>query len=195
MARAFYYSLAHASPEVLSLADAKKQLKMEDLGTFDDDIIQDCIESAIDEAENYINASIRERKYAVKFQTWMQDFEFRKQKITALDSISYIDANGDPQTVTTVSNFAELLPVDKYASIIHFLDENNLPTLKESINDAVTINVTVGYATGEVPKAILQGIKLLMTNNYNIRNNREVKGYVDTAGIKLDPYRYYSIPK
>ena len=45
----YYTQVSHISPEVVPLIDAKKQLKMEDLGTFDDELIQDCIDAAIDE--------------------------------------------------------------------------------------------------------------------------------------------------
>ena len=190
---AFVYPIAYTSPEVLSLTVAKKQLKMEDLGTFDDDIISDCIEAAIDEAESYINSNIRERKFRVSFQGWSQDHEIIKQKITSVDSITYKDEAGDSQTLS--ADHYELLPVDKYASIIHFKDFDNLPSLKEDINDAVSINITVGYGSGNVPKGLMQGIKLMMTDNYNIRNNRESKGYLDTARMKLEPYKYYTIPK
>ena len=43
----YYYKQTYTAPEILSLAAAKKQLKMEDLGTFDDVLIQDCIDAAI----------------------------------------------------------------------------------------------------------------------------------------------------
>ena len=188
---AFYYPITHAAPTVLSLADAKKQLKMEDLD-HDDAFILECVEAAIDEAENYCNINIRERKYTVKFTTWQQDFEFIQQYIQSIDSLKYKDEAGDEQTVT-FSDYAELLPKDKYAQIVHFKDFDNLPNLKTSISDAVTMTFTVGYADGTVPKGLLQGIKLLVTDNYDFRGERESK-YSTTSRKKLEPYKYYTTP-
>jgi len=189
----YYTKLAHTSPEVLSLDAAKKQLKVEDLGAFDDAIIQDCIEAAIDEAESYIEANVRERKYKIYFQSWQDMYEFRQQKIQSIDSINYKTDASNTNPLVVAEN-VELLPVDKYASIIKFKDFDALPTLKENVSDAVTINITVGYADTTVPKGLLQGIKLLVSENYNIRNNVESKGYRASAMRKLEPYKYYKTP-
>lgn len=188
---AFYYPITHASPEVMSTATAKKQLKMEDLD-HDDAFIDECVEAAIDEAESYCNINIRERKFTVKFTAWQQDFEFKEQYIQSIDSLKYKDENGDEQTLT-FSDYAELLPKDKYAQIVHFKEFDDLPTTKTLINDAVTMTVTVGYATGTVPKGLLQGIKLLVSDNYDFRGERESK-YNTTSRKKLEPYKYYTTP-
>lgn len=190
---AYYTPIAYTSPKVLSLEIAKKQLKVEDLGIYDDELISECIEAAIDEAELYTNTNIRERKYTIKFTTWQQDFEFRKQYLQSVDSLSYIDADGATQTLV-VADTIELLAVDDYAQSIHFKEFDDLPTLKENINDAVTITVTVGYADGTVPKGILQGIKLLVTDNYDFRGERESK-YYTSSRKKLEPYKYYQKPR
>lgn len=192
---AYYTPITHASPEVLSLADAKKQLKMEDLGTYDDAIIQDCIEAAIDEAEQYANINIRERKYTITFTEWQQDFEFLKQYLQSVDTLKYKDADGNTVDLTsTKDDYLELLAIDDYAKVIHFKDFDALPTLKENINDAVTITVTVGYPENTVPKGIIQAIKLLVTDNYDFRGDREVKNFT-ASRRKLEPYKYYQKPK
>jgi len=190
---AYYTPITHTSPEVLSLETAKKQLKMEDLGTYDDTLITECIEAAIDEAEQYTNINIRERKYTINFTTWQLDFEFFKQYLQSVDTLSYIDPDG-PTQVLVVADYLELFAIDDYAQVIHFTDFDNLPTLKENINSAVTITVTVGYADGEVPKGILQAIKLLVTDNYDFRGDREVKNFT-ASRRKLEPYKYYQNPR
>jgi hypothetical protein len=196
---AFYIPVAYTSPEVLSLDAAKKQLKMEDLGTFDDDIIEDCIDAAIDEAESYTNSNIRERKYIVKSAEWLaQDFEFRKQIVTAVTKVTYqpLDGSATVELIDAgLTAFLEVLPIDKYAGIIHYKNIDalsDLPDVAENKTDAVTFEITVGYAINQVPKGLLQGIKLLMHENYNIRNNIETKGYQTAANRKLEAYKYYT---
>ncbi|WP_370214787.1 head-tail connector protein [Mesoflavibacter profundi] len=189
--KAYYTELEHTSPTIVTLEQAKKQLKMEDLGTFDDDIIQDCIDAAIDEAENYCNTSIRQRKYKVQIASWEDNFEFKKQKVTAIDSVTYKDTSGNSQTLDAASY--QLLPIDSYASVMQFTDFNNLPEVQEDNTTAVTINFTVGYADGKTPKAIQQAIKLLLTDNYEYRGDREKKENL-ASRIKLEPYKYYTVP-
>ena len=189
--KAYYTELEHTSPTIITLDQAKKQLKMEDLGTFDDDIIQDCIDAAIDEAENYCNTSIKQRKYKVQIASWEDNFEFKKQKVTAIDSVTYKDTSGNDQTLAA-SNY-QLLPIDSYASIIQFLDFNNLPEVQEDNATAITINFTVGYADGKIPAAIRAAINLLITDNYEYRGDRERKENLSSR-VKLEPYKYYTVP-
>lgn len=189
--KAYYTELEHTSPTIITLDQAKKQLKMEDLGTFDDDIIQDCIDAAIDEAENYCNTSIKQRKYKVQIDSWSDNFEFKKQKVTEIDSVTYKDTSGNTQTLDASSY--QLLPIDSYASVMQFTDFNNLPEVQEDNTTAITINFTVGYADGKTPKAIQQAIKLLLTDNYEYRGDREKKENL-ASRIKLEPYKYYTVP-
>jgi uncharacterized phiE125 gp8 family phage protein len=190
---AFYYPVDTTATEILSLTAAKKQLKMEDLGDHDDTIIQECIDAAVEEAENYIGAAIYQQKYKIHATEWLHNYEFLKQKITSLDKITYKLAVGEPVELAgeTLTAFAELLAVDKYASIIFIKDIDDAPILKEEINDAVVLEITTGYAAGDVPKSIIQAIKLITTDNYDVRNNRKSQGYT-AAHAKLEPYKYYA---
>jgi len=191
---AFIQFISQTPTTVLSIKAAKQQLKIEVDDDFDNDIIQDCIDAAVEEAENYINASIYQREYAIKCSEWLKNnYEIRKQKITAVKSITYKDVSGEDQALV-VEDVVELQEIDKYVTVINYLDEANLPELITNKADAVVINITVGYQAGKVPKGMLQGIKLLMTENYNIRNNIESKGYRSTALRKLEPYKYYTKP-
>ncbi len=189
---AYYTPLTHTSPEVVTLEQAKKQLKMEDLGTFDDDLIQDCIDAAIDEAENYCNTAIRQVKYKVQMASWSNNFEFAKQKVASIDQVTYKDEAGDVQTLPEASY--QLLPLDKFASVIQFTDPNSLPKTQDNNSTAVSIDITIGYSDSvAVPKAITQAIKLLITDNYEYRGDRE-KVLNTASRVKLEPYKYYTTP-
>jgi hypothetical protein len=189
----YYYQQTYESPEILPLSDAKKQLKMEDF-TFDDDIIYDCVEAAINEAETYTNRNIQERKFIVKSGSWLpQGYEFKQQTVSAITKITYkpYDGSADVELIDdALAAFIELLPVDPYAKQIFYKDYDNLPDLAEDVNDAVSFEITVGYSSGSVPFAIKQGIKLIVTDNYNFRGDRD-KQYHSASRIKLEPYRYY----
>ena len=188
---AYYTPIQHNSPEVISIEQAKKQLKMEDLGDFDNDLIQDCIDAAIDEAENYCNIAIRQVKYRVQIKTWTNDFKFMFQKVTAIDQIKYIDVSGNEQILS--DTLYQLLMLDKYEAVLHFTNQNNLPLLQADNDTVITIDVTVGYDVDQVPKAITQAIKLLLTDNYEYRGDRE-KPLNTASRVKLEPYKFYKIP-
>lgn len=188
---AYYTQIEHEAPEVVTLEQAKKQLKMEDLGDFDDAIIQDCIDAAIDEAENYCNTAFRQAKHRVQMQNWSNDFIFKFQKVTAIDQVTYKDVDGNDQTLPEASY--QLLMCDKYEAVLHFQDVNSLPALQPDNTTAVSVDITIGYADGKVPKAVQQAIKLLITDNYEYRGDREKR--INTASrVKLEPYKYYTIP-
>ena len=191
---AVYYSLTNTPSEVLTLAEAKMQLKVEDLSGYDDTLVQDCIDAAIDEAEQYCNINILERKFKVELDDWYQNFEFKQQYVTAIDKITYkpLDESGDVVLSTTeaIAAFATLKPADKYANQLYILDFDNAPDLEDTPN-AVTIEFSVGYPGGSIPASLKQGIKLMITNNYDYRNDNEVR-YTRASRIKLEPYKYYT---
>jgi len=193
----YYNQVSHISPEVVPLIDAKKQLKMEDLGTFDDELIQDCIDAAIDECENYINKNIKERKFVVQSSSWLlQGYEFKQQHVQAITKITYKPLDGSADVVlenADISEFMELLAFDGYQHINYKGvqgDTSNLPDLAEDTFNAVTFEITVGYPIGTVPFGLLQAVKLLVSDNYNFRGDRDKK-YQTASRIKLEPYKYY----
>ena len=147
----YYYKQTYTAPEILSLAAAKKQLKMEDLGTFDDVLIQDCIDAAIGEAENYCNRHINEAKYIVKSGHWLsQNYEFKQQLVSAITKITYkpLDGSADVELIDDdLAAFCELLPADQYASKLYYKDEYNfffsseIKAFSENINFDRTLNL------------------------------------------------------
>ena len=192
----YYYPISHETPAVLNLDQAKKQLKMEDLGTFDDDIIKDCIDAAIAEAQNYINSAIFQQKWRIEFLEFKQSYEPKKQHINSLDKVSYILKDGTVVNFTEsedIDAFVKLLPVDRYAKKLHFLNQDSLPDLNETLTNALSIEITCGYVMNTIPRDMLQAIKLLLTDNYNFRSGRpRSESYKESSRVLLEPYKYYT---
>lgn len=196
---AHYYTLitqANGATDLLSLAAAKKQLKMEDLGSFDDDIITACMEAAFQEAEQYLNRGLFDYTYKVQMSSWIQDFEPKKQKVRSITSVKYITTDGAEVTISNASALnamLELVSKDDFSSIFKFKDFDNLPDLKADTYNAVEIVFNIGYDKIEFfPPAIEQAIKLLLTDNYNYRNTRQrSQSFIDSSRILLEPFRYY----
>lgn len=178
----YIFKQTHTSPEIISLADAKLHLKVD--VTDDDDLITDLIDAAIEAAENYTGALVNESKYEIRFDEFVNDHEFKLSPVQSIESVSYTDDNDATQTVTDV----ELLPVDKYGSIIHFTDFDNIPTIKEGTR--IKVNITCGYALGKVPKAIQSAIKLIIGNLYENREDKVHKLPTRSESL-LRKYRFY----
>lgn len=185
---AFVEDLEYTSPEIISLAIARKQLQLEEDFTEDDTLIQLYIDAAITEAENYTNIEISEKKFRVDGKSFEDALTFSKQKIQAIDSIKYIDVDGVTQTIAAEKY--SLQKVDKYENKITFSEDYTLPEVKEFTPNAVQISVTVGYESGKVPKAIQKALLLMITNSYEFRNDA-VKEKCTASENVLHKYRRY----
>ena len=166
---AFVTEIEHRAPEVISLAKARKQLQLEDDFIEDDSLISDYIDAAIVQAENYINSEITKKKFEIKGKSFDDALGFKKQIITAVDSISNKNAAAENIIIDPV-NYS-LQNVDKYENEIVFNEDFELPEVKEYDPAAVTISVTVGYPGSKIPKAILKALLVMITDSYEHRTD------------------------
>lgn len=182
--------ITHTSPEVLSLLKAKKQLRFDDPSAAhpEDDLIEDYIDAAISYAENYTNQEITEKKFKINGSSFADALSFNKQLIQSIDLVEYYDESNVKQTISTENYF--LTTVDDYENKIEFSGDFTFPEVKEYRPDAVQISVTVGYASGEVPKGIIQPLKMLVSWYYENRED-QVKEKCTAAEVKLHNYRRY----
>jgi len=185
---AFVTELTYTSPEIISLARAKKQLQLESDFTEDDALISDYIDAAISQAENYINTEISEKKFDVKGTSINDVLAFNQQKITSVDLFTYKDLNGTNQTIAATDY--SLQSVDKYENKIVFNDDFVYPEIKAFDPAAVNLQVTVGFSVGKVPKAIQKALLLMVTDSYEFRNDT-VKEKSTASENALHPYKRF----
>jgi uncharacterized phiE125 gp8 family phage protein len=185
---AFIKPITHTSPEVISLAMARKQLQLEADFTEDDDLIASYIESAISEAENFINQEITEKKFEIQGKSFQDALVFNKQILQSVESIEYKNEAGTLIPIDA-SNYY-LQTVDKYETTVEFAENYVFPTVKEYTPDAVIVKFTVGYASGTVPKAIIQALLLMITHAYENRTD-SIKEKSTAAENKLHKYKRF----
>lgn len=192
METVIFESAVGAIEDVITLDDAKKQLKLEDF-TFDDALIQEYINSAVSEAENIANRALYTKLYSIRFDSWRQDVVPKIQRINTITAFFYIDEDGNEVDLTaSISDYVELIQINEYASMIRFKDFDNLPNLAEDTFNAVRFTVNVGYSKATLPAQIKQAVKLLVTDSYNFRNTRvQDKRYLNSASILIEPYKFY----
>lgn len=185
---AFIQELEHEAPEVISLAMARKQLQLEEDFTEDDTLIQMYIDAAIVDAENYINSEISEKKFKVQGKSFDDAMAFNKQILQSVESIKYKPKSGSEITIDA-ENYS-IVNVDKYQNKIEFVENFEYPEIKPFTPDAVTIEFTVGYPEGKVPKAIQKDLLLMITSSYEFRTDT-VKEKVTASETSLHRYRRY----
>lgn len=182
-------SLIHTVPPLITVAEAKQQLKLDESWAAEDDLIQQYIDAAIITAENYTQTSINEAKFEVKTTAFFNCFKIKLTPITAIDSIKYIDVDGAEQTLN--ADEYDLRNVDKYQKEIYFKNESDLPKLNADAATPVTINITTGFATPALmKKGIRQACMLLITSFYEKRED-SVENLPKASTNLLRHYRYY----
>ena len=185
---AFIVEQEYASPEIISLATMRKQLELEEDFTEDDALISSYILAAINQAENYINSEIAEKKFTITSLSFDGILNFKKQKLQSVDSISYKDVDGNSQTIEA-GNYS-MQTVDRFENSIVFNEDYQFPVVKKYDQSAVTLNITVGYPSGKVPTVIKQAIILIVAHFYEHRVD-SVKEKCTAAEMLLQPYRRY----
>jgi|DEB0MinimDraft_6_1074348.scaffolds.fasta_scaffold53767_2 uncharacterized phiE125 gp8 family phage protein len=142
----------------------------------DDDLIELYISAATGAAEDYLQRYLAQRTLRLKrddFPTENQDgvtiITLPVYPVLSVDSINYVDLAGATQTLTGYEVDSDSIPAR-----IRVLEP---PDVKEGLS-GLTINVTVGYASGDspatadlIPAQIKQAILLMVGQMYEHREN------------------------
>jgi uncharacterized phiE125 gp8 family phage protein len=185
---AFIEELPHESPEIISLATARKQLQMESDFTEDDALISTYIDAAINEAEHFINSEISEKKFKVQGKSFSDAMAFNKHILQSVESIKYTPVIGAEETIAA-ENYS-IVNVDKYENQIEFAENFEYPAIKPYTPTAVKIEFTVGYPAGKVPKAIQKALLLMISQSYEFRTDT-IKEKSTAAENTLQKFRRY----
>lgn len=145
------------------------------------------------EAENYTGRALISQTWEMKLHCLAYPIRLPKQRVQSIESITYIDLDGNPQT----------LPADQYR--LSGWDSNNLlpayavnwPSSRGDI-DSVTVRWVVGYGDdgGDVPMPIRQWMLIRIGTLY-IHREEVVTGSivtpVKTLESLLHPYQVHEV--
>jgi len=171
----------------VTLAMAKKQLRLSASNTSEDDLIQSYIDAATVDRQNYINRTIDTRDFVVKlsqFETLNFDANYENDEVA---SIEYYAPGAEE--VTVLDNSAYKLRTGDVigTKTIKFID----PPATEKRDDAVTVTIKQGWETAAVPTPIKQAILLLIADMYERREDRGEIGNNRAADSLCRSYRKY----
>jgi uncharacterized phiE125 gp8 family phage protein len=172
--------------EIISLARAKKHLRIEPSFTDEDDMIEAYISAAIEASENFIGGHIIEKNMTLKMDAFDGDVVFEAFPLQSIQSVQYYPL--DSEVLTTMDPSAYDL-TSTGAKVFTLRFKETVPKTAERF-DAVTIIVKIGNPAAKTPKAIHQAILLQVADMYERREDRSE--VIATAAMSLlRPYKKY----
>lgn len=174
-------------------------------GTVEDAYIEGLITTARQMAERTTNRAIPEQQWtmsAYRFPCGDGAIEVPFPPLISVDAISYLDDNGDAQTLTQDTDFLVSAPMGPRCAKARLTPvfDTTWPTTQYQA-DAVTITFTAGYVlsgspvTGEVPSDITHGMLLVIGELYKQRSESVHAPNQSPALIRARdlwlPYRVY----
>lgn len=158
------------------MSEAKAWLRQD----YDDDdvLIASLLTAARQSVENYLDRALITQTWDLHMDTF-RDIQIPRSPLQSVTSISYVDDNGDTQTVDT--SIYDVFAYNDAPGHVRLGYSQSWPSHR-SVSDAVTIRFVAGYAEASpvgstVPQPIKHGILLLLAEYYenreiNVVNNR-----------------------
>lgn len=157
---------ADGTLEVLTLAQAKKQLKIEADFTDEDDLIQSYIDAAIDLSEKFIGGHILPKIMTIKADSFVNPLVFEAFPLKEVTSVGCFPKDGSIEITLPTTDYVLTKDSEK---VYRLRFKNRLPEIAVQY-DAVTFVIKVGLT--EVPKGIVQAIRAKVSSFYEIREDR-----------------------
>ena len=175
-----YKLITPPTEQALTLAEAKKQLNIEEAFTDDDTLITSFINASALYVEKIIQGPLMNQVWEAQLKDFASCIELQKTPIASIDSVKYYDTANVDTTVNASNYQTDLSSVP--ARII-FNSTYSYPSVYDRF-DAVRVRLTAGYASASVvPADVKQVIKLLLTH-FNENRGPEVTGSI-TAKFDL----------
>lgn len=172
----------------ITLAKAKKQLRLEVDFTEEDDLIQSYIDSALIIAENYINRALSPRKFVLEMDRFENPFQFSQNNIDdTIDKVEYFAPGETEASLLADTEYKARTSIYIECKEIKF---KTTPTT-DSRDDAVIITINQGFTSAtDIPKPIVQAMLLIISDMYERRDDKEI-GTNSAANALMRPYRKY----
>lgn len=168
---------AGTATDVVTLAKAKKHLRVDADFTDEDDLIQDYIDAAVTQAENYIGGHITDKNIVIKMTGFDNPLVFEAFPVKAVTSVKYFEQGDETEKTMDAVNYTLTAETSKRFAIRF---KGDLPTVQDRF-DAVTVTINVGMET--IDKPIAQAVLLMVADMYERREDRaEV---LSTAAMSL----------
>ena len=165
------YELSHSVQELITLQEAKQQLRVDTIVMHEDSLIQSYIAEAREIAEDYLGKYIAERSLVIKSSDYIQNIEQHYAPIIAVQGVVVDTENGDVVNLTADVDYSYDV-VGRDVRVMNYKSTATDLVFNPDNPTSVTINCKVGYNTNNCPKSIISGMKLLLTYLFENREDR-----------------------
>jgi uncharacterized phiE125 gp8 family phage protein len=169
---------------VITLEQAKKQLRIEEDFTDEDELIQSYIDVAVELSEKFIGGHILPKVMTIKADAFSNPLVFEAFPLKEVISVKYFPKEGGAEATLPDSDYVLTKESEK---VYRLRFKNTLPEVDERY-DAVTYTIKVGMVA--VPKGIVQAVKLQVADMYERREDR-AEVITTVADRLLRPYKKY----
>lgn len=158
----------------------------------DIELVQLYRDAAISHAERYLQRFLRPTTITESFPRFEQEYDLKYIDVSETSvKVQYLDKDGALQTVPTSVYYLNdfMIPCT-----VGLADGQSWPTDTSTRSDAIRIEYQAGYGIYDelrVPKDIIDGILLVMTDMYEKRSNT-VSRFPSAAQRLFDMHRLYS---
>lgn len=170
--------------DVVTLAKAKKHLRVEADFIDEDEIIQAYIDASVEMAENFIGGYITDKNIVIQMNSFDNPFVFEAFPVKSVTSVKYFAENVDDEAILAEESY-KLTSETIKRFVLRY--NTTLPVIQKR-DDAVTVTVNVGMES--VPKPIVQAILLMVADMFERREDR-VETISTTSAALLRPYKKY----
>jgi uncharacterized phiE125 gp8 family phage protein len=167
------------SSEPITLSEARKHLRIEPYGSPeehpDDGYVTTLISIAREWCEKYLERALGTQVIQISVDNFNSTIKLPNEPIQSVDTITYVDTNGDTQTLST-----SVYELDEYDYVIRLKYGQVYPAVRPQ-NDAVTITYTAGYTNGVSPDTYpfpfsIKAAMLLIIGNLYENRQQDVLG-------------------
>ncbi|KQS45917.1 hypothetical protein ASG38_15010 [Flavobacterium sp. Leaf359] len=169
---------------VVTLAQAKKHLKVDADFTEEDDLIETYIGSAQANAEGYIGKAVGSQRLVIVIPGF-ESVIFAASLNDTVEKVEYYP-DGDDSMETLSEESYSLRKHGLEAQELKFRDP--LPALSVR-DDAVKVTIKRGFSASDCPKPIKQAIHLMVGDSYERREDRGEIGYNSASASLMRQYR------
>ena len=172
---------------LLTLAKAKKQLRVDASFMEEDDLIQDYIDAAVTAAENYIGGHLQEKTMVISMDSFQNALGVSAFPVQVISSVEYFAPGEATVTVLATSKY-KLTTLNQ--KVFNVILKEDLPEVDDR-SDAVVYKIKVGYpVAGKVPADIVKALLLHISESYDVRENRKEINLTAFNSL-LRPYKLF----
>lgn len=183
------YYVNGAKTICVTLAQAKKQLKVKDSFTVEDELITEDIAAATMAAQNFMGRSIDKRDLIIETSS-LEDIAFVfNNDNDAVTKIEYFSPGANSLVTLDSANYKVRTGTTVGTKEIKLNLITGFPIANR--DDAVRFTISQGWTTAQVPADIVKAIKLKVTQFYQKREEMPITATDSTFNALLRPYRRY----